>query len=288
VSAALKKLGEINPYRLAPSSAPALWANQKPTGQGQESERPIPVRFTSRSLGLSRLWRPSPELRCLHWRRFSSSSSSSSSFFCNARICAIAHQACRIERFAAHDLAMNDVAGRLSRFFLVQTLVNASFGVIIALASISSACRARSFGASSLLATVRPYIGPVIAAGFPVALAAALDPGWGIALETLALFLIVEPISGRELSLGSMAQYGISPIAVVISATFWTWLWGTVGLVLSTPLTVCLVVLGRHVERLLSSMSSSATRRLLLRLKIFINACSRGTTQKSSTKPNDS
>jgi hypothetical protein len=96
-----------------------------------------------------------------------------------------------------------------------------------------------------------PYIGSFIAAGFPVALAAAIDPGWGIALETLALFLIVEPIIGQAVEPWLYGRNtGISPIAVVISATFWTWLWGTVGLVLSTPLTVCLVVLGRHVERL--------------------------------------
>ena len=84
-----------------------------------------------------------------------------------------------------------------------------------------------------------------------MALAAAIDPGWGIALETLALFLIVEPIIGQAVEPWLYGRNtGISPIAVVISATFWTWLWGTVGLVLSTPLTVCLVVLGRHVERL--------------------------------------
>jgi AI-2E family transporter len=95
------------------------------------------------------------------------------------------------------------------------------------------------------------YIGPLIAAGFPVALAVAIDPGWGTALETLALFLIVESIIGQVVEPWLYGHNtGISPIAVVISAIFWTWMWGNVGLVLSTPLTVCLVVLGRHVERL--------------------------------------
>ena len=107
------------------------------------------------------------------------------------------------------------------------------------------------WGIVAFLLRFVPYIGPFIAAGFPVALAAAIDPGWGIALETLALFLIVEPIIGQAVEPWLYGHNtGISPIAVVISATFWTWLWGTVGLVLSTPLTVCLVVLGRHVERL--------------------------------------
>src|SRR5664279_1331182 len=75
-------------------------------------------------------------------------------------------------------------------------------------------------------------------AGFPIALAAAIDPGWGIALETLALFLIVEFIIGQAVEPWLYGhQTGISPIAVVVSATFWTWLWGPVGLVVSTPLT---------------------------------------------------
>ena len=105
-------------------------------------------------------------------------------------------------------------------------------------------------GHCRFLAAVCPLVGPFIAAGFPVALAAAIDPGWGIALETLALFLLLSIIGqGVEPWLYGR-NAGISPIAVVISATFWTWLWGTVGLVLSTPLSVCLVVLGRHVERL--------------------------------------
>jgi hypothetical protein len=149
-------------------------------------------------------------------------------------------------------LAMNDAAGRLSRFFLDQTLVNASFGVIIAVGLYFIGLPSPILrGIAAFLLRFVPYIGPIIAAGFPVALAAALDPGWGIALETLALFLIVEPIIGQAVEPWLYGRNtGISPIAVVISATFWTWLWGTVGLVLSTPLTVCLVVLGRHVERL--------------------------------------
>ena len=92
VSAALKKLGEINPHRPAPSSAPA--PSDQPKNRltkGQESERPrFQSRFTSQILGLSRLWKPSPEQRCRLWRGPSSSSSSSSSVFCNARICATA------------------------------------------------------------------------------------------------------------------------------------------------------------------------------------------------------
>jgi AI-2E family transporter len=96
-----------------------------------------------------------------------------------------------------------------------------------------------------------PYIGAVIAAAFPLALAVAVDPGWLMLLWTLALFLVVEPVVGHVIEpMVYGHSTGLSPVAVVASATFWTALWGPIGLVLATPLTVCLVVLGRHVERL--------------------------------------
>lgn len=149
-------------------------------------------------------------------------------------------------------LAMNDAAGRLSRFFLVQTLVNASFGIIVAVGlyfiGIPSPIL---WGIAAFLLRFIPYIGAFIAAGVPIALAAAVDPGWGMAFETLALFFVVETFIGQAVEPWLYGHNtGLSPIAVVISATFWAWLWGPIGLVLSTPLTVCLVVLGRHVEQL--------------------------------------
>jgi hypothetical protein len=106
----------------------------------------------------------------------------------------------------------------------------------------------------AILATVLrfvPYIGSLIAAAFPLALALAVDPGWSMLLWTLALFLIAEPIAGQVIEPMIYGRStGLSPVAVVVSATFWTALWGPIGLVLATPLTVCLVVLGRHVDRL--------------------------------------
>jgi hypothetical protein len=96
-----------------------------------------------------------------------------------------------------------------------------------------------------------PYIGAAIAAAFPLALAVAVDPSWSMLLWTLALFLVVEPMVGHVIEpMVYGHSTGLSPVAVVASATFWTALWGPIGLVLATPLTVCLVVLGRHVERL--------------------------------------
>src|SRR6185369_16578127 len=85
----------------------------------------------------------------------------------------------------------------------------------------------------------------------PAALAIAVDPGWSMFLWTSALFVIVEPILSQIVEPMLYGHNtGLSPVAVVVAAAFWTWLWGPIGLLLSTPLTVCLVVLGRHVERL--------------------------------------
>jgi len=95
-----------------------------------------------------------------------------------------------------------------------------------------------------------PYVGAVISAIFPLVLAAAVDPGWTMLLWTAGLFLVVEPLVGQVIEpLVYGHSTGLSPVAVVASATFWTALWGPVGLVLATPLTVCLVVLGRYVEK---------------------------------------
>jgi predicted PurR-regulated permease PerM len=148
--------------------------------------------------------------------------------------------------------ALDDAAGRLSRLFLTQLIVNGAFGVVIGtglwLIGIPSAI---VWGILAAVLRFVPYIGAFIAAAFPLALAVAVDPGWSMLLWTLALFLVVEPVVGHVIEpMVYGHSTGLSPVAVVASATFWTALWGPIGLVLATPLTVCLVVLGRHVERL--------------------------------------
>jgi predicted PurR-regulated permease PerM len=157
----------------------------------------------------------------------------------------------------SHDLqrttaALNDAARRLSRLFLTQLVVNSAFGLTIGiglwLVGVPSAVL---WGILAGVLRFVPYIGAFIAAAFPLALAAAVDPGWSMLLWTLALFLVIEPIVGHVIEpMVYGHSTGLSPVAVVVSATFWTALWGPIGLVLATPLTVCLVVLGRHVERL--------------------------------------
>jgi predicted PurR-regulated permease PerM len=148
--------------------------------------------------------------------------------------------------------AMNDAARRLSRYFLFQTLMNATFGTFIAIGLWFIGVPSPFLcGALAALMRFVPYVGAFIAAAVPILLAAAVAPTWTMMLEVAALFVMTEPIVGQLIEpMVYGHQTGISPIAVVVSATFWTWLWGPVGLLLATPLTVCLVVLGRHVERL--------------------------------------
>jgi predicted PurR-regulated permease PerM len=164
----------------------------------------------------------------------------------------------RLIRLAgSHDLqrttaALDDAASRLSRLFLIQLLVNGSFGVVIGTGlSLIGVPSAILWGILAAVLRFVPYIGAAIAAAFPLALSLAVDPTWSMLLWTLALFIVVEPIVGHVIEpMVYGHSTGLSPVAVVVSATFWTALWGPIGLVLATPLTVCLVVLGRHVERL--------------------------------------
>jgi len=162
-----------------------------------------------------------------------------------------------IKLAGSHDLqkttaALDDAATRLSRLFLMQLAVNASFGVVIGVGLwVIGVPSPILWGILGAILRFVPYIGAIIAAVFPLALSAAVDPGWSMLLWTAALFVVVEPVVGHVIEpLLYGHSTGLSPVAVVASATFWTALWGPIGLILAIPLTVCLVVLGRHVERL--------------------------------------
>jgi len=145
--------------------------------------------------------------------------------------------------------ALNDAAQRLSRYFLAQTALNVVFGIIVATGlGLIGVPNPVLWGILAMVLRFVPYIGAVMAAAFPIALAIAVDPGWSMTFWTIGLFLVVEPLIGQVIEpLVYGHSTGLSPVAVIIAATFWTWLWGPVGLLLSTPLTVCLGVLGRHI-----------------------------------------
>lgn len=148
--------------------------------------------------------------------------------------------------------AIDDATSRLSRFFLAQLALNIAFGLVIGIGlRLIGVPSPTLFGVLAAILRFVPYIGAGISALLPLTLAAAVDPGWSMMISTVVLFLVVEPLCGHVIEpLLYGHSTGISPVAVILSATIWTFLWGPIGLVLATPLTVCLVVLGRHVERL--------------------------------------
>lgn len=148
--------------------------------------------------------------------------------------------------------ALDDAAHRLSRYLLTQTGINASLGVLVGTGLwFIGVPNPALWGILTMLLRFVPYIGPVIAAAFPVALAIAVDPGWSMLLWVGGLFIVAEGFAGQVIEPWLYGHStGLSGVAVVVAAAFWTLLWGPVGLLLSTPLTMCLVVLGRHVPHL--------------------------------------
>ncbi|MCO6419582.1 AI-2E family transporter [Siccirubricoccus sp. KC 17139] len=148
--------------------------------------------------------------------------------------------------------AMDDAAWRLSRFFLAQTAMNAGFGVVIGLALWGIGIpNPLLWGVVAAVMRFVPFIGTFVAVAGPLLLALAVDPGWGMLIAVAILFGVGEATMGQVFEpLVFGHSTGLSPIAVIAAASFWTWLWGPVGLLLAVPLTVCLVVLGRHVDRL--------------------------------------
>jgi predicted PurR-regulated permease PerM len=162
-----------------------------------------------------------------------------------------------IRLFGSSDLhrttvAMDDAAYRLSRYFLTQVAINAAFGTVIALGLLIIGLPSPIlWGIVAGLLRFVPYVGAILGAVLPVALAAAVDPGWSMMIWTAALFLAIEPVIGHIIEpLAYGHSTGMSPVSVVLAAIFWSWIWGPMGLLLSTPLTLCFVVLGRHIDRL--------------------------------------
>jgi predicted PurR-regulated permease PerM len=148
--------------------------------------------------------------------------------------------------------ALDEAGERLSKLFLTQIAFNAAFGIAIGIGlELIGIPSAPLWGLIAMIMRFVPYIGAPISAIFPLILAAAVGSGWEMLLLTAALFGVLELLAGQVIEpLVYGHSTGLSPVAIVVSASFWTWLWGPVGLVLATPLTVCLVVVGRHVDRL--------------------------------------
>ena len=144
---------------------------------------------------------------------------------------------------------LDDAGHRVSRYLLMQLIVNVSYGVPIGLGLfLIGIPNPILWGVLAALFRYIPYAGAWIAASMPIALALAVDPDWTKPLLTLGLFAVMEIIVANVVEPWLYgASTGITPLAVLAAAVFWTWLWGPVGLLLSTPLTVCLVSMGRYI-----------------------------------------
>ncbi len=148
--------------------------------------------------------------------------------------------------------AVDDAAQRLSRYLVMTLIINTTYGIPIAIGLwLIGVPSAMLWGLLATLLRFIPFLGPWIAAAFPITLSIAIDPGWTKLMMAAGLFVTIELISNNLIEPWLWGQStGISSLALVAAALFWTWLWGPVGLFLSTPLTVCLMVMGKYVPGL--------------------------------------
>lgn len=148
--------------------------------------------------------------------------------------------------------ALEEAANRVSRYLLMQLIVNVTYGIPVAIGLFFIGVpNAMLWGAMATILRFIPYAGPWIAALMPISLSMAVFDSWTQPILTVGLFVALELVSNNIMEpILYGHSTGVSPVAIIIAAVFWTWLWGAVGLVLATPITVCLVVLGRHIPQL--------------------------------------
>ncbi|RST54205.1 AI-2E family transporter [Variovorax sp. DXTD-1] len=148
--------------------------------------------------------------------------------------------------------AMDEAGTRISKYLTMQLVINLTYGVPMAVGLwFIGVPGAILWGAVAAVMRFVPYVGPMISAIFPVALAFAVDPGWSMVLWTVGLIVALEVLSNNFIEPWLYgASTGLSAMSLMVSAIFWTALWGPIGLIMSTPLTVCLLVIGRYLPRL--------------------------------------
>lgn len=153
---------------------------------------------------------------------------------------------------AATTKAFADAEARISRYLLMQFFVNATMGVAVGVGLyFIGVPYALLFGLSAGVLRYVPYVGPWAAAALPILVSIVTAPGWEEVLIVVAMFVVLELLSNNVMEpLVYGHSVGLSSFAVIVSAIFWTWLWGPVGLVIATPITACLVVLASHFPAL--------------------------------------
>lgn len=161
--------------------------------------------------------------------------------------------------------ALDDAAHRLSRYLLMQFAINAVFGLVIAVGLFFIGLpNALLWGVMATVLRFVPFIGPWITTIIVMALSLAVFAGWTRPILVLSLFLLNELVTGNILEPWLYgASTGISKIGILVSAVFWTWLWGPVGLVIATPLTVCLTVIARYVPQMVFLNKLLSTQEVL-------------------------
>ncbi len=161
--------------------------------------------------------------------------------------------------FVTTTEALDEVSKRISKYLIAQTIVNVCYGFAFALGLYligkvfspdGNFPNFALWGAMATLLRFVPYIGPVVAGAFPILLSLAVFPGYSVTISVIVLITVIELLSNNVLEPWLYGtSTGLSSVAIIFAAVFWAWMWGPVGLLLSTPLTVCLVVLGQYVPR---------------------------------------
>lgn len=155
-------------------------------------------------------------------------------------------------RISATSRAMDEAGASVAKYLLMQLVVNVTYGIPVAIGLyFIGVPNAILWGALCTVLRFIPYVGPWIGALFPILMSLTVSAGWLAPILTISLFIVLELISNNiaePILYGSTT--GVTPIALIVAALGWTWLWGPVGLILATPITVCLVVMGRHIPRL--------------------------------------
>jgi hypothetical protein len=147
--------------------------------------------------------------------------------------------------------AMEDAGGRVTRYLLMQVVVNACFGIPLSIALYFVGIpNALLFGLLGFLLRFVPYLGAPTAALLPITLAFAISDGWELVVWTVGVIAVLDFTIAYVIEPWLYGEStGLSPAAIVFSALFWTWLWGPIGLLLATPMTVCISVVGRYIPQ---------------------------------------
>ncbi len=155
-------------------------------------------------------------------------------------------------RFGVTSQALNETADKVSRYLFAELALNSLYGTVITIGLFFLGIpNPFIWGLLCGLLRFAPYVGPILAATMPIGLSLAVSPDWTLPLATVGFFVGVELLANNVIEpLVYGRNTGLSAVAILAAAAFWTWLWGPAGLILATPLTVCVFVFAKHFPQL--------------------------------------